>query len=39
MARRHPPGPALLEIKSEVAFRNVVFRPESQKLRGAVNGL
>src|SRR3989442_2887661 len=39
MARRHPPGAALLEIKSEVAFRNVVFRRESQKLGGAVNGL
>src|SRR6266568_5856578 len=39
MARRRPPDPALLEIKSEVAFRNVVFRPESQKLRGAVNSL
>src|SRR5437899_12251896 len=39
MARRHPPGPALLEIKSEVAFRDVVFRRESQKLGGAVNGL
>src|SRR5947209_5199390 len=39
MARRHPPGPALVEIKSEVAFRNVVFRRESQKLRGAVNSL
>src|SRR5713226_7002798 len=39
MARRHPPGAALLEIKSEVASRNVVFRPKSQKLRGAVNSL
>src|SRR6266851_3790421 len=39
MARRHPPGAALLEIKSEVAFRNVVFRPKPQKLCGAVNSL
>src|SRR5712691_50880 len=39
MARRRPPGPALLEIKSQVALRNVVFRPKSQKLVGAINGL